>query len=197
MKKLGIRSLKPLYIVLAIVLGIILIGVSFDFLSTGQLVIPADECEDVLGCTAEEFFDKELDFYNEVGDFRKRARINKQGDLVLRLTQVQANAWCLSLQEDVRNAEKQYNIEVSDDYSTITIYGYKETVYRDVVKAQELEAKNVLIRSFKRQDYLCNLIIKDGLTGKIVWSDDMYDPDQFDYIVRNYKYGSIIEKESQ
>lgn len=192
--KLNIRSLKPLYIVLAIALGIILIGVAFDFLSTGQLVIPADECEDVLGCTAEEFFDKELDFYNEVGDFRKRARINKQGDLVLRLTQVQANAWCLSLQEDVRNAEKQYNIEVSDDYSTITIYGYKETVYRDLVKAQELEAKNVLIRSFKRQDYLCNLIIKDGLTGKIVWSDDMYDPDQFDYIVRNYKYGSITEK---
>ena len=192
--KLNIRSLKPLYIVLAIALGIILIGVAFDFLSTGQLVISADECEDVLGCTAEEFFDKELDFYNEVGDFRKRARINKQGDLVLRLTQVQANAWCLSLQEDVRNAEKQYNIEVSDDYSTITIYGYKETVYRDVVKAQELEAKNVLIRSFKRQDYLCNLIIKDGLTGKIVWSDDMYDPDQFDYIVRNYKYGSITEK---
>lgn len=192
--KLNIRGLKPLYIVLAIALGIILIGVAFDFLSTGQLVIPADECEDVLGCTAEEFFDKELDFYNEVGDFRKRARINKQGDLVLRLTQVQANAWCLSLQEDVRNAEKQYNIEVSDDYSTITIYGYKETVYRDVVKAQELEAENVLIRSFKRQDYLCNLIIKDGLTGKIVWSDDMYDPDQFDYIVRNYKYGSITEK---
>ncbi len=81
--KLNIRGLKPLYIVLAIALGIILIGVAFDFLSTGQLVIPADECEDVLGCTAEEFFDKELDFYNEVGDFRKRARINKQGDLVL------------------------------------------------------------------------------------------------------------------
>ncbi len=86
---------------------------------------------------------------------------NLSGKSILRLTQVQANAWCLSLQEDVRNAEKQYNIEVSDDYSTITIYGYKETVYRDVVKAQELEAKNVLIRSFKRQDYLCNLIMKD------------------------------------
>lgn len=120
MKNFGIRSLKSLYITLAVILGVVLVVVlvvvCFDFLSRGALVVPSNACEDVFGCTAEEFFDKEFDFYNKVGDFRKTSRINKQGDLVLRLTLTQANTLCLYLQEEVHNAEEEYNISVSDDY---------------------------------------------------------------------------------
>ncbi len=195
MKKLGIRSLKPLYITLAVILVIVLVVVSFNLLSRGRLIIQADACEDVFGCTVEEFFDKDFDFYNKVGDFRKTSRINRQGDLVLRLTQTQANTLCLYLQEDVRNAEKQYNIEVSDDYSTITIYGYKETVYQDAVKAMLLGEKTVVIRALKGQDFLCNFVIKEGSTGKDLWIDGVNDPDEFDYIVRNYNFSSITEKD--
>ena len=62
MKNFGIRSLKSLYITLAVILGVVLVVVCFDFLSRGALVIPSNACEDVFGCTAEEFFDKEFDF---------------------------------------------------------------------------------------------------------------------------------------
>ena len=195
MKKIGICNLKPLYITLAVILGVVLVVVCFDFLSRSELVVPAGACKDVFGCTEEEFFDKEFDFYNKVGDFRKTSRINKQGDLVLRLTLTQANTLCLYLQEEVHNAEEEYNISVSDDYSTITIYGYKETVYKDAVKAMSIGQKAITIRTLKGKDYLCNYVIKDGATGKDLWIDGVNSPDEFDYIVRNYNFSSITEKD--
>lgn len=55
--------------------------------------------------------------------------------------------------------------------------------------------KAVTIRTLKGKDYLCNYVIKDGATGKDLWIDGVNSPDEFDYIVRNYNFSSITEKD--
>ena len=84
-------------------------------------------CSSLFGCTAEEFFDQEFEFYKETGDFRKSARINRKGELVIYLTNKQAKIWMESDWFDILyDAECHPNIEVSPDLKVITVYTSKD-----------------------------------------------------------------------
>ena len=82
MKKINICNRKTIFIIIGVVL--LIVGI-LGCLLVREVKIDASVCPDTLGCTPEEFFDIEFDFYNEVRDFRKSARINKEGDLVLQV----------------------------------------------------------------------------------------------------------------
>lgn len=80
-------------------------------------------CSSLFGCTAEEFFDQEFEFYKETGDFRKNAHINHKGELAIYLTNKQVKKWMESDWFDIfYDAECRPNIEVSPDLKVITVY---------------------------------------------------------------------------
>ena len=137
-----------------------------------DVTLNAQGCEMVFDCTPQEFFDLDLDLYNQTKDFRKSAYINKYGELVIPLTQNQINVWLKSLQQEAYNIENQYNIDIADDFSELTIYGYKETVYLDFNVAAKFSYKMALIRILNNvaNPYKYKVTLKDGITGEIVWN---------------------------
>ena len=193
MKKINILNRKTIFIIIGVVLFIV--GMLGCLLVRG-VRIGASVCPDILGCTPEEFFDLEFDFYNEVGDFRKSARINKEGDLVLYLTRKQAKALIESLQQDLCDAENQYNIEVSEDYSVITVYGYEETYYEEGLIAFKLVHKMTAIRILKGEKPSYKCVLKDAITEEVVMTvgeDD--NGEKFHTNNPDHKFSSITEKD--
>lgn len=199
MKKINILNRKTIFIIIGVVLGILLVLALVDFLLilTGkQMIVPASACEELFGCAPEEFLHQKSNSYSEVGNFRRLARVDAKGQLILYLTQKQANVWCSLLQQELNDAENQYNIDISDDYSVITVYGYEETYLEEGTRAAKLIYKMVLIRNMRGENSSYRYILKDAVTGNTVIVRGVDDNGQnLNYHNQNHKFSSIIEKD--
>lgn len=82
--------------------------------------------------TPEEFFEEYYPWYSTCEDFRKNAEIDKNGNLILHLTEEQENAhlqfWESFDDIGIEEFKKVPGVEVADDYASYTITGTKEEV---------------------------------------------------------------------
>lgn len=88
----------------------------------GVLEFSERDCLLLFDCTSSDFFDKEMDFYEETGDFRKNARINGEGNLEIHLDEKQMIAWkesaWLNVFNDIENCPYA---NLSTNLSVLTI----------------------------------------------------------------------------
>lgn len=160
------------------------------------ITLPPDGCEAVFECSPQEFLNSGRKVNNEPKIFRKFAHIDEVGQLVFYLPQSQINVWVKALKQDIYNAEIRHNIDVSDDFSELTIYGYKETVYDDFNEATTILYKMNLIRILNTGDCFYECTLRDGVTDEIVWelSVDGADYESIDEIIGSHNFSSISEK---
>ncbi|MBE6660036.1 MAG: hypothetical protein E7605_01350 [Ruminococcaceae bacterium] len=185
-------------IVLLVLAAVMLaMGTYMQFFIT-TLKMSENNCEKLFGCTPQEFFELELELYDETRDFRKLAYVDKQGQLVLLLTQDQIDVWLPLLKQDVIDAERRNdNIDISDDCATITVSCYNETVYSDVQEAVDITHKMAIISFLNTGDYSYEFVIKDGLTDIIVLALSPLKEDSLEKInevLDRNTFGSISEK---
>ena len=74
------------------------------------------------GATPKEFFEEEFVFYSTLGDFRTNAEIDKDGNLILRLTDTQINGLLEMGTELIEESKEPY--EISDDYKSFVVKLY-------------------------------------------------------------------------
>jgi len=88
----------------------------------GVLEFSERDCLLLFDCTSSDFFDKEMDFYEETGDFRKNARINGEGNLEIHFDEKQMIAWkesaWLNVFNDIENCPYA---NLSTNLSVLTI----------------------------------------------------------------------------
>ena len=193
---------KTRFLVLGLILVIIgiigtIISLFIMFTSTETIYLSEDFCSFVLGCTPQEFFDLELDLYNDTEDFRKNASIGEDGRIILNLTQKQKDAWISSLQQEISVADNQNNnIEVSE--ALIIVYGYKDTVYDDLIEVFTISYKMQFVRFLSgiENSDMPEVIIKDGNTDKIVWTYSQHIGDVEDLLRIINEYNFAIEPEN-
>ena len=94
-------------------------------------------------------------------------------------------------------------MDISPDYREIILNGYSETLNEDIVKLNECYFK--LLECGKhtgRQDCADYIVLKDGVSGEVLYRLNMCDPqeiytknvNEFNRILREYEFGSISEK---
>ena len=104
---------------------LILIGVFWIYfgLTYSSWELPYENCMYLFQVTPEEFMNTEFEFYDETGDFRKTAYINKNGNLVLLLSSKQQKAW---INSEWLSGFSEYKDKkpffVSSDLSELTVY---------------------------------------------------------------------------
>ena len=81
--------------VIFIIIGLVCLAIII-FSGVAQfsiLHVHPDSCLAIFGCTPDEFFDKEFEFYDTVGDLRKQAFVSRQGYLNIFLTRWDMEEW--------------------------------------------------------------------------------------------------------
>ena len=134
-------------------------------------------CQSLFGVSPEEFFDAELEFYDETGDFRPKSRIDEYGNLILVLSPKQRKKWreseWLSGFPEVVNDSK---FEISSDLCTLTYYF--PTEYLEDEEFQPLAQKMYLIQDKMtiihfldgkdHSEISIQCIEKDPITGEVL-----------------------------
>ncbi len=164
-------SFSKILIFLIKILPLIAFVVAIILLLTSgvALTLSPQSCEVLFDCTPKEFLDADLELYDITGDLSKGARVDRHGNLKLKLKRDQVDDWVFYLQQDVnRTNMKNTNIDVSNDFFTITVYGYMETYIADLEVADELRHKTSVIRYLTSQDGTYEVLLVDGVTGEVV-----------------------------
>ena len=110
-------------LIVAILISFIIVNMNGEE-DTNYTYIEIDnkECTYLFGCSIEEFFDKEMEFYDETGDFREQAYVKENGKLVIPLTQTQKKKFRKSdWLNDLTIDDKPY-IKVENGNLTVKIY---------------------------------------------------------------------------
>ena len=199
--------MKPRYI-LAIITGTL--SIIFLFIGIINVTYFKDEldidmCKQLFGCTPEEFSTKDVDIHDETARFCTFSYVNKDGNLVLILSKKQQNAWVNSLEKDLNEIDKNYNVDISPDYREIILNGYSETLSEDLDKVNECYTKILVYckHTTGRQDGASYIILKDGVSGEVLYRLNMLESSQENYtknanefnrILYEYEFGSISEK---
>ena len=135
-------------------------------------------CQRLFGISPEEFFDTELEFYDETGDFRPKSRIDENGDLVLVLSPNQQKKWreseWLSGFPEVVNDSK---FEISSDLCTLTYYFPTVNLEDEEIEPlfMTILTKMTVIHLLDGKDYReisIQCVEKDPITGEILYSFD-------------------------
>lgn len=93
-------------------------------------VLPPKIALALFGCEPEEFFDYPYNYGDDsCEDFRNHASIDQDGNLVLRLTDEQILTDLAAYDSDLERLDELEAVEISDDYTSITITGNKEEVF--------------------------------------------------------------------
>ena len=95
-------------------------------------ILSPDASKAIMGCGPTEFFDVYLPFYDNCSDLRKKASIDENGNLVLKMTEKDRLAFLSDVYCDIEEFEKIEGNSVSEDYSEIVICGTKKEI-SDVV----------------------------------------------------------------
>ena len=159
------------FLVSAVILLCVITVILCAFSGIQQVyVITEKSCYSLFGCSSKEFLELELYIYDEVGDFRKKATVNKDGSLLISLTKKQKEALSEYLLADPKKGISETKIEVSQDYSIVTAFCFKETKNTDISNAF-----SVLERIFFAKYLLGNVDnvkftveLKDGVSEETV-----------------------------
>lgn len=111
------KIFKRTFVVFIILMSIFLIGCQ----KTYKYPIHAQQCERVFDCTPKQLLNFGHDCMDTVGDFRRRSSVDKNGHLVLVLTESQAEAmkeWLVEFPE----LDNRSDVDVSEDLSSLTVY---------------------------------------------------------------------------
>ena len=160
--------------------------------NTLYITAPEGPCINLFGCTPSEFFDKEMKFYQETGDFRKNASLDKNGNLHLVLSPKQLKAWrnskWLTAFEELQNHPY---IQLSDDLTCVTVSVPNSVESLPQPELEELErtlnfvfTKIEMIRlldGVAPEDIATQYIEIDTLTNEIVTSFEMSYSAYIDY----------------
>jgi hypothetical protein len=197
--------MKPRYI-LAIITGtlsILFLFIGIFNVTHRQIELEPFMCKPIFGCTPEEFSAKDVDIHDETARFCTFSYVNKDGNLVLILSKKQINAWVNSIENDINEIDKNYNVDISPDYRDIILNGYSETLNEDFDKVVECYTKLSVYGAFTDQPNCANyIVLKDGVSGDILYKINMHDKQEnyeknvteFDRILSEYEFGSISEK---
>jgi|GEM_PF-1048412 len=82
-------------------------------------VLPPKIVKALFNCSVEEFFSTYRETYQYVEDYRKHASVDKEGNLVLRLTKEQEEVTLYRLNDCLGRA-RSAGIEISDDYTYVS-----------------------------------------------------------------------------
>ncbi len=183
MKKLYMKRILILILILVFVITVLLaflIQIGKNRRTT--YVLSPKICLALFGCEPNNFANWELDIYSTTEDFREKAFVDGEGNLVLSLNTAQKKAfrnknWGIGV--DV--LRKSENMEITEDCTQITIYGYKETLFTDlsnfVVGASSLGVEQ-LLNGRDPSTIAVKIIVKDGVTGEtvysVVWPDEEF-----------------------
>ncbi len=160
--------------------------------------LPPELCRRFFGCTPSEFFDKTMVYYDSEVDFRKRSKMDKNGNLVLVLNEQDKEAWKSAL-KDYGFLEAIWdnpNIIITDDYKSMTVNCYKETASADTFDS--VFGVNALLvyqlfDGVPPDEIGLNYIIMDGITGEIVYSE-RYPENEINFSTKGYNFSSIYSK---
>lgn len=181
--------------VMIVVSSIFLIILLAALIIIRPITINLQTCQEIFGCTPQEFLNSKSDSNGETKALGRFAYVDMRGNLVLLLTRKQCNAWVEELQQYIYNAESINNIDVSDDCSKITIYGYEETLEEDLAKATQLTYRMQLIRLMKSGNTSYESILLDGITGEVVMTMHVdNNGNKSSDVNRDHKFSSISEK---
>ena len=111
------KIFKRTFVVFIILMAIFLVGCQ----KTHKYPIHAQQCERIFDCTPAQLLKSDHDCLDTVGDFRKKTYVDKNGHLMLVLTESQREAmkdWLMDFSE----LKDRSDIEVSEDLSSVTVY---------------------------------------------------------------------------
>lgn len=171
---------KKVFLVIGIAITILLfITLLFGVTNKHQtLTFNTNGCQVIFECTPKEFFNKELEFYGTVGDFRESAYIDSEGNLNLILTSDQLFMFKQSQYLDpFEETKNNSNILLSCDLKSITFYSNPETYEKDVECLNRILGKIgviQLIDGVSKKDVRVNITEIDAITGDIIFCEDVY-----------------------
>lgn len=128
------------------------------------------------GRTPEEFFDTYYDYYETCEDFRERAEINKDGNLVLRLSKEQEDAFLKSCDSQIEEIKKIKGVYISDDYKLLSITGDKNEVAEiiankiPILTVFDLANHQLLITKINPEEIVVEVRVIDENTGNCVYN---------------------------
>ncbi len=149
--------------------------------------IPADLCKPIFGVTAEEFFETEFDYDDYfTDDIRTYSKIDRKGNLILRITEEQRqgiidfsyDGWDLMGSIGISDMIEDEGIDVAPDLSSVTISCYKDDVISKCYTAfvgMSMIPQVQLLNGVEPESITFDLIIKDALTGEVVYSNAWSD----------------------
>ena len=154
----------------------------------------SDTCVLLFGRPADEFFSRPYDF-SWTEDFRTYSRLEDNGDLMLRLNDQQKNDWWERHGKEINQAN-DVGVEISSNYTKITLRGYKETmgtlVHAAIVSLRGLHVRQVLNGTQPGQTKV-EIVVIDAGTDDIVYS--VVDPqEKLHYSYEEYGLSSIHSK---
>lgn len=136
---------KILSIVIIVGVIILLYG-CIAWFSPNRHEFGPDVCYYMFGCNPEEFFNHEFEFYEETGDFRKTARIDRDGNLLIKLSKKQERIW---MESDwinaVYDAMGRTDLKVSPDLKVITIHR-TENIEEESIKEIISTTNSIVVR---------------------------------------------------
>lgn len=169
--------------VIFIIIGLVNLAIII-FLVIAQpsiLHVHPDSCLAIFGCTPDEFFDKEFEFYDTVGDLRKQSFVSRRGYLNIFLTRWDMEEW---LQTDwlisFNELKDHPYLEVSPDLSTVTLYFSPELdeALNSPEKRAEIDlllellvTKIGMINDFNNQKTEIEYIVWDTTTHEVIYYD--------------------------
>ena len=172
-----INKKRGIFIIIGLVcLAIIIFSEIAQF---SILHVHPDSCLAIFGCTPDEFFDKEFEFYDTVGDLRKQAFVSRRGYLNIFLTRWDMEEW---LQTDwlisFNELKDHPYLEVSPDLSTVTLYFSPELdeALNSPEKREEIDlllellvTKIGMINDFNNQKTEIEYIVLDTTTNEVIY----------------------------
>ena len=111
------KIFKRAFVVFITLMAIFLVGCQ----KTQKYHIHTQQCERVFDRTPKQLLNFGHDCMDTVGDFRRRSSVDKNGHLVLVLTESQAEAmkeWLVEFPE----LDNRSDVDVSEDLSSLTVY---------------------------------------------------------------------------
>ena len=191
------RKLEKIILLITLLLMLVALSVGYhlyiDYRNNSMYIMaPEGPCINLFGCTPSEFFDKEMEFYKETGDFRKKAALDENGNLHFILSPKQLKAWrnskWLTEFEEIQNHPY---IQLSDDLTCVTVSVPNSTESLSNAELDELErtlnfvfTKIEMIRlldGVSPEDIATQYIEIDSVTNEIVNSFEMSYSAYIDY----------------
>lgn len=142
--------------------------------------LPDRHCMDLFGVYPEEFMNTDFEFYKETGDFRKKAHISEDGELMLPLSRYQAQAW---KKTEWLSGFSEYPdkkpFSISSDFKKLTVYipydadiesaEYQSTLKQVYTIFQKMAVLQVL-DGIPEEEVGMQYTVVDEATGEVFWT---------------------------